>query len=396
MSSPVEYSPHFHLPFTDKTQDITMYLDYLATELLLHIFRSCDSVSDILNLASTCKRLRHVFHKLPNKMQILANAAEIEFGPVEDIVQLVTYNTSQPAHILRNAPMTDALLRQIIQIGRVAQRWESIYPVKKWKADYECRRSLTGEGRYRLRRAVYRLWLYHRAFHVGYHDRFTRHLLHVIAQRAQLLHNWTTAELAEIEDLRLIMSDIVQNHICPSNGAVQRKFRKRYPESNHQLTFDVHLNHPANSNSHYTSLSHSYPPFLKDSFHDASPTDSSIEYYFHTARPTMHNDLAKYQSRFRNDFFHDPSYEGWGDEIPHYYVVQDMMKLDPSQILWLHDHAPLKKQVEKFVGSLGDWFRDNGETFGDTLEWVMKERGGDVGELRVAIDEREMGIVLDS
>ena len=91
--------------------------------------------------------------------------------------------------------------------------------------------------------------------------------------------------------------------------------------------------------------------------------------------------------------FHDPGAEGWGDEIPHYYVVQDMMKLDPGQVLWLREYAPMKEQVEVFVQSLGEWFRDNGETFGDTLDWVMAERGEDVGEFRAAIADREVGVV---
>jgi ribosome biogenesis protein BRX1 len=69
-----------------------------------------------------------------------------------------------------------------------------------------------------------------------------------------------------------------------------------------------------------------------------------------------------------------------------------MMKLDPGQVLWLREHCLLKEHVETFVLSLGDWFRDNGETFGDTLEWVMNERGDDIGEFRAAISERELGI----
>ena len=71
------------------------------------------------------------------------------------------------------------------------------------------------------------------------------------------------------------------------------------------------------------------------------------------------------------------------------------MKLDPGQVLWLREYAPLKEQVEAFVLSLGEWFQNNGETFGETLEWVMKERGDDIEELRSAISDREVGIVWD-
>ncbi|GKZ68083.1 hypothetical protein AnigIFM60653_006911 [Aspergillus niger] len=354
----------------------------LATELLLHIFRSCESVTDVMNLAMTCRRLHTVFHR-SNKLQILVDVAESELGPLDDIIQIVTQNTSQRAHLFRTAPITDSLLKQIVQIGHVAQKWETIYPVKKWKTDYENRRSLDDDERFRLRRAIYRLWLYHRAFHTETYSRFSRTLPHIVSERAQLLHNWSTAELAEIEDVRLIIGDIVQNHICPSNGTIQRKFRKRYPESNHQLTFNIHLNYPSSS-------SPAGAPSLFEK--DLNPA----EQYFHTAHPSNFTESpAKYKSRFRNDYFHDPGSEGWGDEIPHYYVVQDMLKLDPGQVIWLREHAPLKEQVETYVRSFGDWFRDNGETFGDTLEWVMKERGDDIDEFRAAIAEREVGVVWD-
>ncbi|KAF9886632.1 hypothetical protein FE257_011272 [Aspergillus nanangensis] len=360
-----------------------MSLHHLATELLLHVFRSCDTILDVLNLSSTCRRLRHIFHQ-SNKLQTFVKIAEIEFGPMHEIIQLVTQNSSQPAHLTRTAPMNIALLKQAVQIGRVAQKWETIYPIKKWKTDYENRRSLTDNERYRLRRAIYRLWLYHRAFHVRLYDRFTRNFPHVVTERAQLLHNWSTAELAEIEDLRAVIGDVVQNHICPSNGTIQRKFHKRYPGTNHQLTFNIHLNYPSSD------------PTSAYGFLNPNPNPNPVDSHFHTAHPSNFTESpAKYRSRFRNDLFHDPGYEGWGDEIPHYYVVQDMMKLDPGQVLWLREHAPLKEQVEGYVRSLGDWFRENGETFGDTFEWVMKERGENVEEVRMAVEDREIGIVRD-
>ncbi|KAJ5143895.1 uncharacterized protein N7515_002682 [Penicillium bovifimosum] len=358
----------------------------LATELLLHIFRSCDSIFDILNLASSCRRLHHVFNS-PSKLHILASVAERQFGPLDDAIQVVTQNESQPAHIIRHAPMSDSLLEQVIQLGLVARKWETIYPFKKWKIDFENRRSLTDEERLRVRRAVYRLWWYHSAFHSRAYDRHSRSLRHVVLERAQLLHNWSTQELAEIEDLRLIMDDILRNHICPSNGTIQRKFRKRFPDSSQQPVFNIHLNHPRFSTTPLSPHDHS--------FFEKGP-GAPIRQYFHTAHPNNYAESsAKYRSRFRNDLSHDPGYEGWGDEIPHYYIVQDMLKLDPGQILWLRDHALLKEQVEEYVWSLGEWFRDNGETFGDTMEYVMNERGLEIREVRSAIVNRGMGIILD-
>jgi len=359
-----------------------MQLDHLPTELLLHIFYSCDSISDVLNLSSTSRRLRRVSNA-SQKLSILASAADAEFGPLEDIIQLVTQNASQPAHLSREASLSDALLQQIVIVGRVARKWESIYPIKKWKADFENRRLLSQEECFRLRRAVYRLWLYHRAFHNVCFDRFSRCLLNVVVERAQLLHNWSTVELAEIEDIRMIIQDVVQNHICPSNGTIQRKFQKQFPDSTQPLAFNIHLNYPPEG-----AFSAS-PRFCSDK------NVNSIEQCFYSVHPTSNSNRCpgNFAARLRADLFRDPGREGWGDEIPHYYVVQDMLKLDPAQVLWLRDNAPLKENVEIYIRSLGDWFKDNGETFGDTLEWVMNERSEDSQKLREAIEERELGIV---
>lgn len=359
-----------------------MNLCHLPTELLLQVFRFCDSISDVLHLAATNRRLHRVLSS-SSKLSILMRAANTEFGPLHDIIQIVTQNASQPAHLVREASLSDALLKQVVQVGRVAQKWEAIYPVKKWKTDYESRRLLTSEEKFRLRRAVYRLWLYNRAFHVHQFDRFSRRLRNVVVERAQLLHNWTTEELAEIEDVRMVMRDVVQNHICPSNGNIQRKFHKRYPENTHPLSFNIHLN---------------YRPSLSDGGHfggfDHTTQNNNTFFHSHyTPASSSSQSKQSLASKLRSDPFHDPGQEGWGDEIPHYYIVQDMLKLDPGQILWLRDHAPLKEHVEEYVHSLGDWFRNNGETFADTLVWVMNERGEDADEFRMAIEERDLGIV---
>lgn len=343
-----------------------MQFKHLPTELLIHIFLSCTSITDVLHLASTCRRFHRILDT-SNKLQILHTVASSEFSPIDDIIQLITQNESQPVHTRREAPLSFALLKQIAQAGQVARKWEIIYPFKKWKVDYENRRLLSDEERWRVRRAVYRLWLYDRAFHTRAFDRFSRNLRPVVLERAQLLHNWSTEELAEIEDLREVVCDVVRNHICPSNGTIERKFRKRFPAANGQLTFNF-LPAPGE-------------------VRPAGYVNSDQYFYAHPM------DSVKYRSRFRNDIFHDPGYEAWGDEIPHYYVVEDMMKLDPGQVLWLREHAPLKEQVEAYIDSLGEWFRNNGETFGETLAWVMHERGEDLEYIRAAIYDREMGIV---
>lgn len=71
---------------------------------------------------------------------------------------------------------------------------------------------------------------------------------------------------------------------------------------------------------------------------------------------------------------------GWGDPVTQYYVVEDLLKLDPKSILWLYDH-PQKWQVERYLDSLGDWFCNNGDTLSETLRCVIERREADlVGE----------------
>lgn len=360
-----------------------MLFENLATELLLHIFRSCTSISDVLNLALACRRFHRVFSST-QKLSILMNAADAEYGPIHDIIQLVTQNASQPAHVIRGAPLSAALVEQVVEIGRVAKKWEDIYPVKKWKVNFEDRRLLTEHERFCLRRAIYRLWLYGRTFHSRLFPRTTRMMKHVVVERAELLHNWSTNELAEIEDLRLVIRDVVRNHICPSNGTILRKFRKRYPENTPTLSFNVHLNYPPPS-SHALPAARSNPV--------TTPLVSQNPFAVKPRAVRSQCNTTPTSAKLNSNIYHDPGEEGWGDELPHYYIVEDMLKLDPGQILWLRENAHLKEDVELYVRELGEWFENNGETFGQTLEWVMSERGEDVEVLRDAIADVELGIV---
>lgn len=104
---------------------------------------------------------------------------------------------------------------------------------------------------------------------------------------------------------------------------------------------------------------------------------------------------------------------GWGDEISNYYVVEDMLKLDPEQLLYLFESvAPdfrtassgtsylnnhdcqsrvvgMVEQagvVEAFVSGLGEWFENNGSTLAQTVEWVLEGRGEDFKELKQEVD----------
>ncbi|KAF2115057.1 hypothetical protein BDV96DRAFT_576385 [Lophiotrema nucula] len=358
-----------------------MLFEDLATELISSVYLSCTSVSDVLALSSTCRRFRNIYAS-SQKLAILESAAEKQYGPLEDLNQLLTHNASQPAHIIRSVPFSLALLKQIVHTGHVAEKWCDVYPFKKWKDQYEERRLLTSDERYRLRRALYRLWLYSRAFHNRDYPREQRANKLVIQKRAGLLHNWNMLELGEIADVHYILREVLHSNVCPSNGTIARKFKKRYPANDHSLLFNIHLNYPPP-----VSDAPGYNPFTA---HYQS-TQSTLSSHFHSTNT--------YNSRYATSKYslhanHEVGAEGWGDDIPHYYVVEDMLKLDPEQILWLKENAPLKRMVEGYVRVLGDWFENNGETLVQTLEWVLKERGEDIGEFVGAVTEGDLGVAV--
>ena len=342
-----------------------MDFDTLPTEIITQVFLSLPDISSAVALSSTSHRFHNILHS-SKKLVILSQAADAEFGPIEEIYQLLTHNASQPAHVRRSVPISEALLHQIVRVGRVARRWEEIYPFKKWKSDFANRRLLSDTEKYLIRRAVYRLWLFAKAFHNSAHVRTCRSIPEVVRDRAALLHNFSTQELAEMLDVQQIFRDTVSNNICPSNGKIRQKFQKRYPESNHQILFNIHLNYPPAPSS-----------FVPDTwFHNSSYGSS------------------KYHSRLAPSRFNDPGAEGWGDDVSHYYIVEDMMKLDPEQILHLRDFCPLKAQVESYVKEVaGEWFGNNGETFSETSAFVVRQRGGDWEELRAAVEDGEVGVV---
>ncbi|KAH6622170.1 hypothetical protein C7974DRAFT_217301 [Boeremia exigua] len=354
-----------------------MLFEDLATELVIQILLFCSSVDDVLALSTTCRRFHNILH-CSQRLAILEHAAEAQYGPLLDLTQLLTHNDSQPAHIIRTVPFSLALLKQMVHAGRIADKWCAIYPFKKWKHNYESRRLLTDDEHYRLRAAIYRTWLYSRAFHNAQHPRESRVTRPMIQKRAALLHNWTTPSLADIADFAAVLRDVVQNNICPSNGTIARRFKKRHPSNDQSLLFNIHLNYPPPAPA----------PAPHNPFTNQSPANLWSRFTTPYAAP------ARYACPAAKLASHDVGAEGWGDDISHYYVIEDYVKLDPEQVLWLREHAPLKGMVEGHVRLLGSWFENNGATLGQTIDWVLDERGESAGGFAEAIAEGRLGVAL--
>lgn len=355
-----------------------MHFSDLANELVLHVFQSCVSITDVLNLASTC----HHFHAILNsshRLPILYQAAEAQLGPLDDAIRLVTHNQSQAVHLPRQPPpQSFPLLQRLLEVGHTANQWTALYPSQKWRGeDSASRRSLSSLEQHCLRRACYRIWLYTSAFHTPLYPRTSRLSPQTIRSRAALLRPWPSHQLAEILDLHTIFRQLLHSHICPSNGTVIRRHKHRYPDDPFPL---VSITAPG-------TYRRQHMLFHQTNFH---------------CTPHMSNLLP---SKYRSNQ-HGTSIEGWGDEIAHYYVVEDMLKLGPGQLMYLFETITIshgsaaaynagcssKGLVESYVAGLGDWFENNGETISETVGFVVGERGRDVCDLKNAIEEGREGI----
>ena len=393
-----------------------MHFEYLPTEVIAQIFHSCYSITDALNLGATCQHFQKIV-KSSRRLPILYTAAETEFGmsavqghpafslvqgtvltrrcgigPLHDATSLATFTTFQTSYRpSQPPPQSLALLTRLLVLGRVANAWVSIYPFYKWSSESSAsRRSLSETEKYILRRACYRLWLFATAWHTSQHPRITRNLPTTVQYRASMLRSWSTTELAEMQDLQTILRAILSEHVCPSNGTVLRRYKERFP----------HIAPGSGSTLQVRSLSNVSIDKLAQHFEDFS-LQSTIPTY-------RHRHGARKCSSLRCRY---PIIEGWGDEISHYYLLEDMLKLNPQQILELYQlvesadeescqcHPSVAQQVENKLTQWycsADWFENNGETFAGTVQIVVNDRGGEYDLFRDAIELGHQGVVKDA
>jgi len=341
----------------------------LAPEIMVHVFESLSSVSDIISLSLTCR----YFHELLPKSQRLAlffKALDQEMGPLDDILQLLTQNDNQMLHVRRSPPLSFALLTQAASVARVAEQFVHLYPRFRWMdTDSASRRFLDdGEAR-RLRRAIYRLWSYTKAFHGRSSFRISRLDTTSTEERYQLLRSWSTDELHELEDLRYTLEKILAWEICPTDGEVYSRF-------------------PSDSKPFHMSLQpRSFQPLVRgvpmfqDVFHSSRDKVSMVGQDKHSVQ----------ELRFQH-------MRGWGSDLENFYLIQAFLKLSPAEILWLLDNAVSKTDVETFVElqTHDPCFLESGSMLFHDWVTVLHARGVDVQQSREAIWDGKAGIVLDS
>ncbi|KAL8729227.1 MAG: hypothetical protein Q9166_004848 [cf. Caloplaca sp. 2 TL-2023] len=326
-----------------------MLFQSLPNETLLQILHSLSSIQDVLSLSLTSNRLHDLLSRPAQRLPILFDAAECQLGPLHSAIPVVTHNSTQPPHIPRPAPSQSiSLLKQLLRVGDIANAWADLYPFIHWRGteqDCASRRLLDEDERYRVRRACYRMWLYDLAFHNASFGRYTRLQPPVVRSRAALPRAWPTRELGELLDFHSIMRAVLELYVCPSNGTIIHRHKERY---------------------------------------DEMPMISLLQ----PGQKLHHRYVTNGYSRTTQQF---ETWEGWGDDVSHYYVVEDMLKLHPGQLMQLYDFVvngngklgmvdgmameSNKAAVEAFVAGLGEWFENNGETLGETVRFVVGERG---------------------
>lgn len=404
------------------------HIEFLATELLVHIFSSLDTIEDVLALSSTCRRM-HSIYASTQQLPLLTLAAERQHGPLSDAIQLVTHNESQPPLAARSAAPSLALLAQIARVGAVANRWADIYPFKKWRVDFLERRALSPAERARVRRAVYRLWLFAAAFHAPPSPFRDRHgaapppnarAAEARRRRAELLRHWPAHELLEMADVRAVLRDAIAHNVCPSNAAVARKFHARHEGDADAAPGGLVFNLvPPGFGTGIISYGGSgcfAPPRVMTVY------DNERDYDLHGGMPGRRGDdgwvgglptppddddgpfhrsgtyRAQQHSKTwamslgRRGAGAEAGAEGWGDEVAHGYAVDDMLKLDPGAILWLKERKMRRADVLRWLAGLGEWFETCRDTCGETLEEVLEER--DVLDIEEAL-EMGGGVVAD-
>jgi hypothetical protein len=344
-------------------------MQHLAPELLLRIFESLSSVSDIINLSLTCRYLHQILPR-SNRLTLYYTAIDSTDGPVQDIIQLLTQNNNERLHVRRTPPLSLALLAQVMSVARVARRYVDLYPKFRWPDDQSMhRRFLDADEARRLRRAIYRTWGYVKAFHHSPNRLLCQDKI-AAEERRQLLRTWSNSELFELEDFRGTLETLLATEICPTDG-------------------DVYARIPDESQKYRLSLQY---PHLRPF---SGATIPGFEDLFYSSRHSEHVSYAHAPSVQELRHRH---MQGWGSDQQNFYLVQAFLKLSPAQILWLYDNAVRRADVEQYIESQTHdpcFFESMALLFTDWVA-VLHSRGVDIQQAREKIWDGHAGIVIEA
>jgi hypothetical protein len=303
-------------------------------ELIQKIYHECSDIQSVVNLSATSRLFRAAYIG-SQKLLIVENVLENQFGPLRDAIQVVTYNDSQPAHFLRRPDMSMALAQQIADIGYVVQKWEAIYPLLRWRVHTEHRRTLRAHEAYRFRRAMYRMWLYSKAFHNNSYLELHRALPRPCSsdRRTVFMRRFDDDEIAEITELNDILHDMIHNELCPSNAIIQQRYNQSFP-GQAPLYFGTYETYPANCGM----------------------------------------DVLIRKVVLKRDLPTDLVGEAWGTLELQEGVVRDILKLEPDQLLHFKEKLSNKAERVSYLALMPESFHQCPSTLRYAVESVMSER----------------------
>lgn len=275
------------------------FLD-LPTEIIQHIFFDLSTVQSIHSLCLTSKRFHVAYAHSSQKLVIAERVLESQYGPLHDATQLVTLNSIQPVHHSRKPAFSLALAKQIVDKGWVVERWTQLYPLLLWRSQPTARRTLTNEEAYRLRRALYRYWIYNEACA----DESRREEFSILASHRHLFFaQYATHELRELEEVLVVFEDMLRWDCCPSDSTIQR---------------------------HYSSL---------------SPTRDLLD--FGKYHKLVHGSSNPIREVLVN--------ESWGDNLSVASHISHLMQMTPEHLLHFRETCMSKKERERYIAEIEPW-----------------------------------------
>lgn len=213
----------------------------------------------------------------------------------------------------------------------------------------------------------------------------------------------------------MVLEDLVTTELCPTDSTAARRNCNMYDHPYGQLSTK---NKSWNSWTYdQCTVAHTVKPLLHNLDGDVyesytSPyllesADINPVSYVNVLQARQDKDMHEdHTSRWNQQDTHTKQsvqelrhahMTGWGDQIGQYYIVQSMLKLNPAQIMYLHNTVLTKSQLEIYVAhqfgpGAEDWFWNNGQTWLDTWNLVLAQRGEDAGCWRESLLEGICGI----
>ena len=265
-----------------------------------HIFFDLRTVQSIHALCLTSRRFHNAYAHSSQKVLIAERVLETHYGPLYDATQLVTLNSAQPVHHIRTPAFSLALAKQIVNNGHHIERWTQIYPLLLWRSQPTARRTLSSEEAYRLRRALYRFWIYNEACA----DESRAEEFSILASHRHLFFaQYPTHELRELEEVLCVFEEMLKYDCCPSDSTIQR---------------------------HYSSL---------------TPTRDLLD--FGKYRKLTHGSSNSIREVLVN--------ESWGDNISVAAHISHLLQMTPEHLLHFREACTSKRERMQYIDVMKPW-----------------------------------------